>query len=520
MRTLDGETRTLGPSDLLICSGDAPVALAGIMGAEASKVGTDTSELLLEIATFDPVVVRRTSSRLGLRTESSARFEKSLDPTLPMRAAGHFARLLSALQPDVRFPAPISDAGDWTDPARTLHLRTDRVRAALGTPIEDAGIQAILARLGFGVRPAGDGLDVDVPSARATKDITIERDLVEEVGRIHRYGAIPERTLRGEIRPPRPDARRVMVRRIQDRLAGAARFHEAIGYSFVADDLLEKVGLQDAPHVRVVNPAAQGQDKVRRSVLPSLLPGLEANRRLRDDVRLFEVGKGYLPEEANARGEPRERHLVGLVWAATPPGKRARYDAARFHQLHGAVHDLLDHLQIEGVTWQAAAAAPAWAHPAKALEAVAAGTDEPLAIVAELDPALLPRLGLAGDLASDVAAAEISVDALLAAPKRETRYHPLPRYPGIKVDVAVAVDEATVAREIEAAIETAGKGVVAGIELFDLYRGESIGAGRKSLAWHVLLQSPNRTLTEKDEQRFLKRFDEAVRELGGELRKG
>ncbi len=520
MVTLDGETRALEPSDLLICSNDEPVALAGIMGGETSKVGADTSELLLEIATFDPVIVRRTSSRLALRTDSSSRFEKSLDPTLPMRAAGHFARLLQDLQPDVRFPAEISDAGDWSDPAHTLRLRAGRVRSALGKDVADDEIEQILTRLGFGVRAAADGFDVDVPSARATKDVTIERDLVEEVGRIHRYGNIPEKPLRADISPPRPDPRRELVRRIQDRLAGAARFHETLSYSFVEDAWLEKLGLAEAPHVQVVNPAAQGQDKVRRSVLPSLLPGLEANRRLRDDVRIFEVGKGYVPEEANDRGEPRERHLVALVWAGTRPGKRARFDAGRFQQLHGAVADLLDHLQIGSASWQPAAGPPPWAHPAKSLEAVVPGGGEPLAVVSELDPALLPQLGLSGDLASEVAAAELSVDALLAAPQTGGRYRTIPRYPGIKVDVAVSLDEATPAGDVEAAIAEAGKGMVADIELFDLYRGENIGAGRKSLAYHVLLQSASKTLSDKDEQKFLRRFEQTVSKIGGELRKG
>lgn len=519
MQTLDGEVRALAESDLLICSGDEPVALAGIMGGEASKVGADTGELLLEVATFDAVVVRRTSSRLGLRTDSSARFEKSLDPTLPLRAVGHFARLLRELQPDVQFPSPLSDVGSWKDPAHTLHLRTDRARGALGKAIPDEEIGAILSRLGFGVRASGEGLDVDVPSARATKDVRVERDLVEEIGRIHRYGNIPERPLRGDITPPRPDARRALVRRIQDRLAGAAHFHEALSYSFVDDALLEMLELQNVPHVVVVNPAAQGQDKVRRSVLPSLLPNLEANRRTHDDVRLFEVGKGYLPEDGNERGEPRERHLVGLVWAAKPPGKRAAFDAARFSQLHGAVADLLDHLQIEGVAWRRAERPPSWAHPTRSLEAIAPEGGEPLAIVAELEPALLPKLGLSGELTSDVAGAELSIDALLAANKRGSRYRAIPRFPGIKVDVAVALDEATPASAVEESIASAGKGIVASVELFDLYRGDNLGAGRKSLAYHVLLQSDSKTLTDKDEQRFLKKFEEEVGKVGGELRR-
>jgi len=520
MQTLDGEERKLQPSDLLICSGDSPVALAGIMGGEGSKVGDDTSTLLLEVATFDPVTVRRTSARLGLRTDSSARFEKSLDPTLPVRATAHFATLLQALQPEVRFPAPLTDVGDWSDPAHTLVLRTVRVRQELGKEITDAEIGSILERIGFGVEPTEGGFRVAVPSARATKDITLERDLVEEVGRIHRYGNIPEQIMLGAVAPPTHDARRALVRRIQDRLAGGARFHEAISYSFIDDELLEQLGMRELPHVRVINPVVQGQDKVRRSVLPSLLPSLEANRRQREDVRVFEIGKGYRPESASDKGEPKEHHLLALVWASTPPGKKARFDDNRFSQLQGVVTDLLDHLGLEAPTWRSAHSAPAWAHPARALEASWSEDGEPAALLAELEPGLARALGLEKELASDVAVAEISIDCLLEAPALGTHYRPIPRFPGIKVDVAVALADATPAADVVRAIEEAGKGVVAGVELFDLYRGENIGAGRKSLAYHVLLQSANKTLTDKDEQRFLKRFEQGVAKLGAELRKG
>ncbi|MBW2229493.1 MAG: phenylalanine--tRNA ligase subunit beta [Deltaproteobacteria bacterium] len=520
MQTLDGEERKLQPSDLLICSDTQPVALAGIMGGEGSKVGDDTKALLLEVATFDATTVRRTSSRLGLRTDSSARFEKSLDPTMPMRAAAYFARLLQEIQPEVSLPAAPTDAGDWTDPAHSLMLRTERVRQALGKPIPDEEIGDILGRLGFVVEAQNDGFAVGVPSPRATKDVTIERDLVEEVGRIYRYGNIAERVMTADVRPPPPDERRVFVRRIQDRLAGSAHFHEAIGYSFVDDDLLEKLGMLSLPHVRVVNPANQGQDKVRRSIVPSLLSGLETNRRRLSDVRLFEVGKGYLPEHSNDRGEPRERHLVGLVLAAPPPGKQATFDADGFTQLYGVVTDLLDALGLEAPEWSAGEALPSWAHPNKALCARYPDHDEPAVILADLEPGLAPAFGLSGDLTSDVALAEISLDALLDAPRRGSRYRPIPRFPGIKVDVAVALPTETPSASVVESIIKAGKGSVADIELFDLYRGESIGADRKSLAYHVLLQSESRTLTDKDERKFLKRFEELLGELGADLRGG
>ena len=528
MTTLDGEERQLGTDDLLICSGDMPVALAGIMGGEESKVGDDTSRLLLEVACFDATTVRRSSARLGLRTESSARFEKSLDPTLPMQAAGHFARLLQQLQPRVSLPAPITDAGEWKDPSLSLQLRGARVREALGVPIADAEIADILERLGFGVDLDDAGTaTVTVPAVRATKDITIEQDLIEEVGRIYRYGNIPEQRVLAEVRPPPSDPRRQLVRRIQDRLSGAARFHEAISYSFVSDDLVAKVGQGELPHVTVVNPMAKDEARIRRSVLPSLLGPLEANRRQRDDVRLFEIGKGYQPDAANERGEPRELHQLALVWASELDASGrdcSEFGKDRFSRLYGVVADLLAHLGLgalgaPALTWQVPDSPPAWAHPARCLAARSHADGSTVAVIANLEPGMTRSLGLDGGLASDVAVAELSLDALLDL-ERETRpYRPIPRFPGVKLDIAVDLPEATPAGTLVAAIEKAGKGQLAATELFDIYRGKNLGDGRKSLAYHLLLQSEERTLSDKDQERFLKRLEKSLEALDAHLRR-
>jgi phenylalanyl-tRNA synthetase beta chain len=524
--TLDGEERKLCEEDLLICAGDEPVALAGIMGGEGSKVGEDTSQLLLEVATFAPTVIRRTSTRVGLRTDSSARFEKSLDPTLPLAAAGHYARLLQEMQPQVRFPAPISDAGDWTDPAHSIPLRPERVRSALGEDIPDEEIVSILERLGFGVEGGGRGdpgecaqLSVAIPSARATKDIGIEQDLVEEVGRIYRYGNIPEQAMQAEVRPPLRDPRRVMVRRIQDRLAGSARFHEVLSYSFVADPMLERLGEAELPHVSVINPVDQAESRLRRSVLPSLLETLENNRRHRADVRLFEIGKGYLPEAGNERGEPKELHRLALLWAREPAGRKARFDDNAFSTLYGVLTDLFDTLGLRAPEWSPCESPPSWAHPTRCLAATWKGLDGEAAIFANLEPGLARELGLDGDLSSDIAAVEISIDHLLDAPDAPSPYRAIPRFPGIKVDVAVEMDAATQAAELVTVIAQAGKGQVVETEHFDVYAGEQIGAGRKSLAYHVLLQSENKTLTDKDQAKFLTRLEKGLEGIGARLRK-
>jgi phenylalanyl-tRNA synthetase beta chain len=210
MTTLDGAEQRLTAEDLLICSGDEPVALAGVMGGEASKVGADTSRLLLEVATFHGTTIRRTAARLASRTQASARFEKGLDPTLPMQAAAHLVRTLRSFQPDVTLPAPPTDAGAWEDPTHVQRLRPERVRKLLGAAVPDDEIAGHLTRLGFGVERDGDAFAVRVPSFRATKDVTIEVDLVEEVGRMHRYANVPEAPLHGAIVPPPRDARRAL----------------------------------------------------------------------------------------------------------------------------------------------------------------------------------------------------------------------------------------------------------------------------------------------------------------------
>ncbi len=514
--TLDGEVRALQAGDLLICSTEKPVALAGIMGGQESKVGESGSQWLLEVATFHPAKVRRTSARLGLRTDSSARFEKHLDPTLPAQALAHFARLLLEWQPEVRLPASISDAGDWTDPALTIELSADHVRRALGVELEDAAIASILQRLGLACTGGQGTWSVAIPSARATKDLTLPQDLVEEVGRIHRYGSVPEAVLVADVVPPPPDPRRSLVRRVQDRLAGAAQMHEVLSYSFHPDSLLETLGWAQEPHVQVINPVAQGVSRVRSAVLPSLLERLADGRRMSDDLRLFEVGKAYLP---SAHGEPQERHELALVWAVPAGSGKESFDHARLLQLRGVLQDLFDHLGLDAPEWDQDASPLTWAHPARALTARVAGSDAPLARLAELHPEIALALGLEGELASDVAVAQVSLDGILCAPRQGNAYRAIPRFPGVKVDVAVLTAEATRTGDVQACIDKAGKGLVRDLELFDLYRGENLGQGRKSLAFHLVLQSDKRTLSDKDCAKFLDRLERNLAESGSELRR-
>jgi phenylalanyl-tRNA synthetase beta chain len=265
-----------------------------------------------------------------------------------------------------------------------------------------------------------------------------------------------------------------------------------------------------------VNPAAEGVSRIRRSVLPSLLATLADNRRRRDEVRLFEIGKGYSP---SAGGEPAELHACALVWAAAPAGEGARFDRDPLVRLKGAVADLLVGCGWSAPAWERASETPAWAHPARCLVARLEGAAEPVATLAGLEPLVARRLELTGDLACDVACAELSIDALLAAPRVQNATRPIPKFPAVKVDVAAALPLDVEAARLVAAIEKAGKGTVAASDLFDVYTGPNLGTGRKSLAFHVTLESDDRTLSEQDVARFLDRLAREVAELGGELRR-
>jgi phenylalanyl-tRNA synthetase beta chain len=520
MTTLDGVERALQPSDMLICSGDRPVALAGVMGGEDSKVGADTTELVLEAATFHPATVRRTATRLALRTDSSARFEKSLDPTLPPLAAAHFFALLAAEQPGVRAGAAASDAGEWKDPSRVIALRGSRVRKLLGAEVPDAEIADILGRLQFGVEARGDSLAVRVPSFRATKDVTIEQDLVEEVGRVHRYGRIAERALAGELAPPPRDEawrRRMLVRKVEDRLALAARFRQTIGYSFVPDRMLAALGLEQAAHIEVENAIDAGSSRVRRSVVPSVLALLEPNRRRRGEVRLFELGKGYEPRDG---GEPHEVHEVALALCRAKSKDEPRFDRAALSIVRGVVEDLFSSLGLERCAWkEAGGAIPSWANPGRCLFAVVGANGALAGEAAALDPGVARALGLSGDVESETAVARLSIDALLAAPERRELYRPIPQFPETLVDVAIALPDDQPAGRVREAIEKAGGRLVASLELFDVYSGGALGSGKKSLAWHVALQASDRTLTDQDVKRFLERVEREAAAIGGELRR-
>ncbi|MEZ5990508.1 MAG: phenylalanine--tRNA ligase subunit beta [Planctomycetota bacterium] len=507
--TLDGVERPLDEADLLICDAQGPVALAGVMGGEGSMVGEGTGAVFLESACFDATTIRRTSTRLGLRSESSARFEKSLDPALCELAARKFAALLPEVVPGARPTGPLTDPAAWAYHPRRIGLRPERAGRLLGVAVDEAAVRGHLEPLGFAVEAGGAGaLEVTVPSWRATKDVTIEEDLVEELGRCHGYDNIPPAAPLQPVQVPYRDPELELVARIARVAAHDCDYFEALHYSFLSDELCDRMGLGDAPYVRVTNSIASNLSRVRRDVLPGLIGSLEENLRREERVRLFELGKGYHPE---VRGEVRELggverslpfevHQCGAVLADRRNKGPHPYAEARGHLEH--LLRCVGRPSLEPIRHEAP---PSWMHPGRTAAFVAPEDHgKVVAYVGELHPRLVEALGLPLPThGGGVACWCLDIRALLAVAPQEVRYRPVPRFPDQPVDLAILAPRAVEVLGLERVLADAAPDLVREVRLFEVYRGDGLPEGRKSLNFTVVLGSDERTLTADDEVRYI-----------------
>jgi phenylalanyl-tRNA synthetase beta chain len=504
--TLDGTRRALTADDLLICSGKKPEALAGIMGGAGTMVEAGTTSLFLESANFRAQVVRRTSMRLGLRTDASTRFEKAQDPANAELAVHLFVSLLQKYCPTAMPAGPLVDPAGFTYQQKRITLRRARLAQKLGITLEDQKVTGILASLEFGVAATDAGFDVSVPSFRATKDIAIEDDLIEEVGRMFRYDNIPERPLHGVIEPPVRNEELFLQRRLLEVACTDLGCSEVYNYSFVPDAVLAGCDALQHGYVQVQNPVAPEQTRMRRHVMPSLLASTAPNLRQHTEVRLCERGKGYHPEMADDHQLPHEVHELAFVWARSS-------GAHPYGELREAIAGLLLRLGYPAEmhrVWHGKD--QPWVHPSRAVAIDRDGS--PVGYVAHLHPGIARGM----DLPPTTAIACLDVRALLANGRQIARYAPVPTFPVLPVDVALLVDEATQVAEVAEFLRTVGRKLVRDVDLFEVYRGERLPAGKKSLNFTVTLGADDRTLTDQDEGKYLGKVREQAGTIGGELR--
>jgi phenylalanyl-tRNA synthetase beta chain len=538
METLDGELRTFDGEMLLITDGGGPVAVAGVMGGLESEVTEATTDVLLEAANFHFLNVRRTSRLLGLTSDASQRFGQRVDPDLTVKAAARAAHLMAELgggtvvQPTV--VGVIGDLYPGRQPQRVIEFDPAYAARVLGVEIPTDEIVRILTSLEFQVSGSADNLKpetmkpetltVTVPSHR--RDVTRPIDLIEEVGRIWGYDRFPTTLMRDELPPQRANPRLEGAERVRDLLVSCG-LDEVITYSLVNvgdETKLHPQGAASSPlksggtegGLRVLNPLSAERAYLRQTLLPSLLHTTRENLRFLDRVAIFEIGAVYLPVEGQIL--PDEPLRLGV--AMTGPREARSWLAGQdstplgFYDLKGVVETLLAGLGLGGTFEPGDDSA---FHPGRCAQVSIGGGV--VGVMGELHPLVREAFDLPEQ---SVCALELDLEALLAqaiAVGTVRTMQPIPRFPSLSQDLALVVDEDLSAQEVQAAIVEAGGGLLRRVELFDLYRGQQIPPGKKSLAYSLTYQAEGRTLTDAEVARVQERIVRRLaQELGAELR--
>jgi phenylalanyl-tRNA synthetase beta chain len=505
--TLDGQERPLTPETLLICDGENPVALAGIMGGLESEVTEATRQVLIESAYFDPGTIRRTAKRLSLSTESSYRFERGVDPEGTIHALERAAQLMAEVgggrvmagRLDV-YPNPI--------PRPRLSLRASRANAVLGTDLPLEEMHGLLKRLHLPViQGNGDLLEVQVPSFRG--DLAREIDLIEEVARLAGFDRIPVTLPRGSLATPRPGPEARLRAEARQLLLGQG-FFEAVNYSFQPERLQTLLG-EGGEALRLANPLSEETALMRTSLLPGLLEALRRNHLKQiQDVRLFEISKTFTPVAGQEL--PREEQwLTGLMSGAS---QEASWLAAQapmdFFDLKGVVETLLKGLLIPEVSFRGETL-PAYLR--QGARVYSQGRE--LGVLGEIAPQIVEKLDLEGPLW----AFELNFQTLAAEAQPFPLYTSLPRYPAVYRDIALIVPEEVPASRLAQELYYHGAPWLVEARLFDVYAGPPIPAGRRSLAFRLSYRDPERTLTDEAVNRHHEALVKALAdELGAELR--
>ncbi len=507
--SLDGVERKLIPENLLITDGAGPVAIAGVMGGANSEVADTTTSILLESANFNRASIRRTSAQLALRSEASMRFERGIRPELAMEAIKRATKLICDLGGGKAAPGIINVyPGKTTPPAITIS--SDEIKRVLGIELPPREIAGVLTSLGFTCDMGVSTISVTTPWWRS--DIAQPADLVEEVARIRGYDSIPLTLLSTPMPAFQPQPLFDLKEKIRDLLVSSG-MQEVINYTLVSLEVQRKAGclsqsVLDAS-LRVVNPASREQEYLRTTLRSGLLATMSSNQRHEESgIRVFEAGRVFFPRSEDL---PDEKEIVAGVLGgpAAEPSWQAKPAMMDFYDAKGIVENLVRGLGAEARFVDGEDPSLLKGRTAQILVDGA-----PVGIVGEVNPGISQSF----DISGAVYLFEIDVAALLPVFKAAfRRYKPLPKFPGATRDLAIIVDSAVTSEKIKEVIRTSP--LVDKVALFDVYTGDKVAKGTKSLAWRITWQSYERTLTDEEVNRSFQQItDKLTRELGATLR--
>jgi phenylalanyl-tRNA synthetase beta chain len=519
--TLDGQTRELAASDLVIADARHPVAIAGVMGGAASEVGDATRDVLIESAHFQPTSVRLAARRHGLHSEASYRFERGVDAAGIRRAADRAARLIAELAGGQVAPGAVEARGDSAPRPARIALRVEKTNRLLGLSLSLAEVAALLERVGVAVRSAGEGvLECEAPSHR--NDIAVHQDLSEEVARLYGYENIPTTLPIAQLTPARIPERHRIADRARDLLA-AAGLVEVMTFPFVSERDIAALQLADDDprrHARRLrNPINDSEPVLRTSLVPSLLRLVRQNlSRQLPAAALFEVASVFWPVPDQPIGPGEEALPREPLWAcaAVADGREPSLWAGRdrapaFFRAKGIAEKALSGLGY--VASLRRSESTPYLHPGASLELWVG--ESGVGSVGELHPRVAAEFGI--DLPHAIF--ELNLSALLAVKKREFSFREVSREPSVRRDLAVLVDRTQPAGALAEEIRKVGGPDLVSVEIFDRYEGRGVPEGRVSLAFRLVFQRADRTLTDAEVNGVTERLRAALAErFGAELR--
>ena len=506
---LDGSHHKLSPDMLLICDGEGPTAIAGVMGGGESEVSASTTTVLLEAANFKGTSVRRTSQTLKLRTDASTRFEKGLPRELPGIAATRAVKLMVELS-GAKAAQGMIDAFPGKEKEQRITLTMERLTKVLGLEVPTAQVRKVLTSLGFGCRwMPPDRFIVRVPYWRT--DVAIADDVIEEVARIIGYDELPTSQLRGQIPPYVPQPVQELRERVRTAMADAG-MQEIITYSLTDMESLSKVlpkeDLAIHPPLRVANPLSRQHEYARTTLRHALLQALASNTRADPAlVGLFEASRVYYPRDGEL---PQEVETLTSVVSGRKPDRwgNSSEEPAGFFDAKSRLEFLLEELRVDAEFREAHDFAYL---PGRTAEVFAA--DDRIGIIGEVHPKVASQFGID----RPVAMFEVDIEALLPHVPPVVHFQPISPYPPVTEDIAIIVDENVSAGQALDIVRASP--LVAAVHVFDVYTGEQVPVGKKSLAFAVTYQARDRTLSDADVAKQRERIVERLRrELGAELR--
>lgn len=500
--TLDGIERTLSEDMLVIADSNKPIGVAGVMGGEYSGIMDDTNTVVFESAYFDPVSVRRTAKKLGMRTDASARFEKGLDTNSAISALNRAFELVEQLGAG-EIVGGIIDKDYIDKTPKTIDFDSKWINCFLGTDIPEVDMIKYLTSLGFIVK----NNKVTVPSFRI--DVEGKADIAEEVARIYGYNNIPSTAFRGVAQ-----SQLTPIQKFTDRiLSGMVSLgcYEIATYSFISPKYFDKINLPEISALRntitIANPLGEETSIMRTTTIPSMLEVLSRNYNNRNDkAKLFEVGKEYIPTTPDTLPEELLRLTIGLYGGN-----------ADFYELKGIIIALLDNLGIEdfelvrcheNYKFDEASAF----HPGRSAVIVKDGLA--FGIFGEVHPSVIDNY----EIDAKTYVAKLNVPEMMEIAKTEITYKPLPKYPATTRDLSLVCDDEIPVANIEKIIKKAVGQNLEKVTLFDVYKGKQIEQGKKSVSYSISMRSHEGTLTDEQADIAMNRVLKSLAEMGAELR--